>query len=658
MYSYEDRIRAVKFYITCGYNAAYTVSKLGYPDASNLKHWYKEYSESNDLHKGRKKVSKFSDREKRDAVDYYFAHDRNALQTVKALGYPSRPLLIQWVKELCPEEGKRRCKSFKSHVRCSQEEKIQAVMESCKGNLKIAQIAEIYGVTPSAVSIWRKELLGEGKTLKMIQPPAEDKSIEQLIREKAELEAKVKRLENDVYKLQLERDILEKAGDILKKEEGINLDQLTNREKVFLIDALRNKYKLNELLPVLKLSKSSYCYQVQCIKSKDKYKELRQQIKELFMCNKEIYGYRRIHCLLRKDGIIVSEKIVRRIMNEEQLIVKAARKRKYNSYKGEITPEVDNIIKRDFSAKKPNEKWLTDITEFHIPAGKIYLSPIIDCFDGMVVSWTIGTSPNSKLANTMLQKAIEQLDPSEHPLVHSDRGCHYRWPEWINLMDTAGLTRSMSKWKQSEKARAEAELGRSQAELKNLKNQINPHFLLNTLNNIYALTGFDQEKAQWAIHELSRLLRYMLYENQTERVSLNKEVEFLQSYISLMRLRLLDNVDVKVVFDYPKEENLQIAPLIFISLVENAFKHGISSGQHNFIHITLKSDAHHLCFCCENSNTPQRESDKSPGGIGLQQVASRLEYSYPNRYTWRVELADGGSTYRSVIDIYDKPIKH
>ena len=114
-------------------------------DASNLKHWYKEYSESNDLHKGRKKVSKFSDREKRDAVDYYFAHDRNALQTVKALGYPSRPLLIQWVKELCPEEGKRRCKSFKSHVRCSQEEKIQAVMESCKGNLKIAQIAEIYG---------------------------------------------------------------------------------------------------------------------------------------------------------------------------------------------------------------------------------------------------------------------------------------------------------------------------------------------------------------------------------------------------------------------------------------------------------------------------------------------------------------------------------
>ena len=113
---------------------------------------------------------------------------------------------------------------------------------------------------------------------------------------------------------------------------------------------------------------------------------------------------------------------------------------------GPVAKETIDTVKENLpQAKEILKEVLTDITEFHIPAGKIYLSPIIDCFDGMVVSWTIGTSPNSKLANTMLQKAIEQLDPSEHPLVHSDRGCHYRWPEWINLMDTAGLTRSMSK---------------------------------------------------------------------------------------------------------------------------------------------------------------------------------------------------------------------
>lgn len=232
---------------------------------------------------------------------------------------------------------------------------------------------------------------------------------------------------------------------VVKKERGINLDKLTNREKVFLIDALRKKYKLKDLLPVLKLSKSSYCYQVQCIKSEDKYKDLRLKIKDIFAKNKARYGYRRIHCSLKKYGIIVSEKIVRRIMIEEHLTVKISKRRKYNSYKGEIGPEVENLINRDFSASKPNEKWLTDITEFHIPAGKVYLSPIIDCFDGMVVSWTIGTSPNAELANSMLRDAIDTLKSTEHPLIHSDRGCHYRWPEWLGLVDRASLTRSMSK---------------------------------------------------------------------------------------------------------------------------------------------------------------------------------------------------------------------
>ena len=445
MYSYDDRIRAVRFYINCGYNAAYTVQKLGYPDATSLKHWYREYTQTNDLHHGRKKVSKYSDKEKRIAVDYYFDHGRNALQTVRELGYPSRPLLVEWVRELYPAEGERRCKAFKPHVRCSQEEKIQAVMESCKGNLKITQIAELYNVTPSAVSQWRKELLGEGRTIKMESPSADDKSVEQLLREKAELEATVKRLERDVYKLQLERDILETAGEILKKEKGISLDKLTNREKVCLIDALRKKYKLKELLPILLMPKSSYCYQVQCIKREDKYKDLRSHIKELFVFNKGRYGYRRIHCLLKKDGITVSEKIVRRIMNDEQLVVKGKKRRKYNSYKGEISPEVENVINRDFSAEAPNQKWLTDITEFHIPAGKVYLSPIIDCFDGMAVSWSIGTSPDAQLANTMLIDAIKILNVAERPLVHSDRGCHYRWPAWIKIMEEANLTRSMSK---------------------------------------------------------------------------------------------------------------------------------------------------------------------------------------------------------------------
>ena len=132
-------------------------------------------------------------------------------------------------------------------------------------------------------------------------------------------------------------------------------------------------------------------------------------------------------------------------MKEENLVVPNIKRKKYSSYKGELSPEVDNVIKRDFHADMPNSKWLTDITEFHIPAGKVYLSPIIDCFDGMPVSWTIGTSPNAELVNTMLDTAISDLRADEKPIVHSDRGCHYRWPGWIERMDKTGLIRSMSK---------------------------------------------------------------------------------------------------------------------------------------------------------------------------------------------------------------------
>lgn len=155
---------------------------------------------------------------------------------------------------------------------------------------------------------------------------------------------------------------------------------------------------------------------------------MRSKIREIFQDSGNTYGYRRLHAVLKRNSIVLSEKVVRRIMKEEHLTIMKVRIRKYCSYKGEISPAVPNLIKRDFHAALPNQKWLTDITEFHIPAGKMYLSPIIDCFDGLPVAWTIGTSPNAELVNTMLDIAISTLPKGAHPIVHSDRGCHYRWP--------------------------------------------------------------------------------------------------------------------------------------------------------------------------------------------------------------------------------------
>nr|WP_255345350.1 IS3 family transposase [Bordetella sp. FB-8] len=123
-----------------------------------------------------------------------------------------------------------------------------------------------------------------------------------------------------------------------------------------------------------------------------------------------------------------------------------ARRRRYGSYLGEISPPPENVIDRDFQAAAPNQKWLTDITEFQIPAGKVYLSPVIDCFGGLVVSWSIGTRPDAELVNSMLDAAIQTvIDTNDKPVVHSDRGAHYCWPGWLSRMNDAKLTRSMSR---------------------------------------------------------------------------------------------------------------------------------------------------------------------------------------------------------------------
>ena len=129
---------------------------------------------------------------------------------------------------------------------------------------------------------------------------------------------------------------------------------------------------------------------------------------------------------MKDEGRTLSEKVIRRVMRENGLAAYRPRKRKYSSYRGEISPAVPNLINRDFHADRPNEKWLTEITEFPLSGGKLYLSPMIDCFDGKPVCWTIGESPDSRLVNRMLDKAVGLLHDGENPIVHTDRGCHYR----------------------------------------------------------------------------------------------------------------------------------------------------------------------------------------------------------------------------------------
>ena len=204
-------------------------------------------------------------------------------------------------------------------------------------------------------------------------------------------------------------------------------------------------------------------------------------------------------------------------------------------------------------------------------------------------------------------------------------------------------------WYKAEAARQELGHSRTQAELQNLKSQLNPHFLFNTLNNIYSLIQIDTSRAQQAVHDLSRMLRYVLYDSSHPAVPLSAEIDFLRDYIELMRIRLPRHVRLFVSLpDEPSQT--PVAPLLFISLVENAFKHGVSNEKPSYITIDIHEIGDQLVCKIKNSYFPKAESDRSGSGIGLQNLAKRLRMIYPERHTFEYGLS-GEADYQALLCI-------
>lgn len=185
-------------------------------------------------------------------------------------------------------------------------------------------------------------------------------------------------------------------------------------------------------------------------------------------------------------------------------------------------------------------------------------------------------------------------------------------------------------------------------ELANLKNQLNPHFLFNTLNNIYALIQIDSERAQDAVHQLSKMLRYALYEDSQE-VELAKDLDFVRNFIELMKLRLSANHQLSV--DIPRQvsSDLRIAPLLFISLIENAFKYGMASSKPSVIMISITVTGETVRCHTENSFFPEKVADKSSSGIGLSNLKRRLDLVYSNHYN--LEYGISGNMFISDLSI-------
>lgn len=186
------------------------------------------------------------------------------------------------------------------------------------------------------------------------------------------------------------------------------------------------------------------------------------------------------------------------------------------------------------------------------------------------------------------------------------------------------------------------------SELQHLKYQLQPHFFFNSLNTIYALIEKSPSVAQETVHSLAKLMRYMLYETESGKVNLNEEIDFMKQYIELMKLRLTDKT--KVTAEFPTlTRTYQITPLLFISLIENAFKHGISATQPSELFFSLSVKDNSIRFFAENTNFPKNEKDKSGSGIGLINLKKRLELTYPANYNF--ETTSEAKTFSVLLEI-------
>jgi len=199
--------------------------------------------------------------------------------------------------------------------------------------------------------------------------------------------------------------------------------------------------------------------------------------------------------------------------------------------------------------------------------------------------------------------------------------------------------KTTQRWIKTEAERKEAANFKLQSELQHLHYQLQPHFFFNSLNNIYSLVDISPEQAKKSIHSLSKLMRYMLYETNMELIPLSKEIDFMKKYIDLMKLRVSDKTEVS--YNFPEEETgIQIAPLLFISLIENAFKHGVSASKESNILLNMTFHKKNILFTIENDNFPKKTDDKSGSGIGLKNLEKRLQLLYPNKYGFETQVKD------------------
>ncbi|MEQ6890588.1 IS3 family transposase [Halomonas sp. CS7] len=255
-------------------------------------------------------------------------------------------------------------------------------------------------------------------------PPDDERSQDELLKELAYLRA-----ENAYLK---KLDALPGAG-------SGNAGQ-----KAQTVQGLRHEHSLALLLRAAELPRSTFYYQIQALGADDRYASLKARIRAIYDRHRGRYGYRRITAVLRQAGETINHKTVQRLM--QQLGLKSLiRPKRYRAYRGAEGYAAPNTLQRRFQAQRPHQRWVTDITEFKVNGQKLYLSPIMDLYNGEIIAFQTGPRPVFDLVKGMLKKAFGRLMPEDRPLLHSDQGWHYRHPSYRRLVVEKRILRSMSR---------------------------------------------------------------------------------------------------------------------------------------------------------------------------------------------------------------------
>ncbi|WP_213530711.1 IS3 family transposase [Paenibacillus sp. J45TS6] len=383
-------------------------------------------------------MAKFSSDEKLQAVMRYQNGSEGIKTIARSIGI-HHSVLLNWIKQY-EHHGEEVFK--KRYTPYFLQDKLDVLNYMNEFGTSARETAAIFNIAShSTILSWQESLELHG--IDALRPKKKGRTSvkKESIKQKNQplVEGSVEALQAEVERLRMENEYFKKVKCLSSKQEKI-----TKEDKVKVIYELRHKYSVKALVAFAAIPRSTYYDVVKKLDRPDPDADLKAEIKAIYEEHEGRYGYRRIRDELANRGQKVNHKKVQRIMKELGL-KSVVRMKKYKSYKGTVGKIALNILNRNFTAEAPSEKWVTDITEFKLFGEKLYLSPVLDLFNGEIISYTIGSRPTYSLVSEMLEQALECL-PEDHKLIlHSDQGWHYQMKPYREALRKKGITQSMSR---------------------------------------------------------------------------------------------------------------------------------------------------------------------------------------------------------------------